>query len=159
MKTLLRWLPWLVLGWTALSAADNAAVIAAVIAADEERMAATKAADAARLGAILSDELRYAHSNGVVDAKASFIESLVTGASVYVNFNYKERTVVPAGPGVALMSGRVVIDLRAAGGPFQVDLNYLAVWREEGGKWRFLAWQSCRNPVAAAVGDTAAGRR
>ena len=26
------------------------------------------------------------------------------------------------------------------------DLNYLAVWREEKGKWRFLAWQSCKNP-------------
>ena len=24
------------------------------------------------------------------------------------------------------------------------------VWREEGGKWRFLAWQSCKNPPPAA---------
>lgn len=159
MKTLLRWLPWFFLGLPALSAADDAAVIVAVIAADEERVAATKAADAARLDAIFSDELRYAHSNGVVDSKASYTESLVTHASVYVNFNYKERTVVPAGPGVALMSGRVVIDLRNADGPFQVDLNYLAVWREEGGKWRFLAWQSCRNPVPAVAGAAAAAKR
>ncbi len=151
MKNLLRWLPWLVLGFGSLSAADNGAVITAVLAADEERMAATKAADAARLDAIFSDALRYAHSNGVVDGKASYTDSLVTHTSVYVNFDYKERTVLPAGPGVALMSGRVVIDLRNASGPFQVDLNYLAVWREEGGKWRFLAWQSCRNPVPAAA--------
>jgi len=29
------------------------------------------------------------------------------------------------------------------------DLNYLAVYREENGKWRFLAWQSCKNPPEA----------
>jgi len=26
-------------------------------------------------------------------------------------------------------------------------LSYLAVWREENGQWRFLAWQSCKLPV------------
>jgi len=30
-----------------------------------------------------------------------------------------------------------------------LDLNYLAVWRQEGGRWRFLAWQSCKNPSPA----------
>jgi len=26
-------------------------------------------------------------------------------------------------------------------------LSFLAVWREENGKWRFLAWQSCKLPA------------
>ena len=30
-----------------------------------------------------------------------------------------------------------------------LDLNFLTVWREEGGKWRFLAWKSCKNPPPA----------
>ena len=30
-----------------------------------------------------------------------------------------------------------------------LDLNFLAVWREENGHWRFLAWQSCKNPPPA----------
>ena len=41
------------------------------------------------------------------------------------------------------------IDVSTASGKQQNDLNFLAVWREENGKWRFLAWQSCRNPPAA----------
>jgi hypothetical protein len=27
--------------------------------------------------------------------------------------------------------------------------GYLAVWREEKGHWRFLAWQSCKLPTPA----------
>jgi ketosteroid isomerase-like protein len=129
---------------------STSSLSSAVAAADEERMAAVKAADPARLSAILSDDLRYAHSNGKVDNKASFMDSLVSHKTVYEKFDYKERTIWPAGPGVAIMSGRVVIDVRTGEQKQSIDLNYLAVWREENGKWRFLAWQSCRIPAPAA---------
>lgn len=130
-------------------AAVNSAFLAAVTAADDERLAATKAGDRGRLEAIFSDGLRYAHSNGKIDSKASYIESLVSRQTVYESFEYKERTFTPAGPGVVLMSGRVLVNSRNNGQPLALDLNFLAVWREEGGHWRFLAWQSCRNQPPA----------
>jgi len=45
------------------------------------------------------------------------------------------------------MKGRVLVHMKSktTGQKLVNDLNYLAVWREENGKWRFLAWQSCRN--------------
>ena len=131
------------------SAAANEKLIAAVTAADEERMAATKAADPKRLEAIFSDELRYAHSSGKVDNKKSYVESLVSHRTVYESFDYKERTFLPVGPGIVLMSGRALIHARTDGQKVENDLNFLAVWREENGKWRFLAWQSCKNPPPA----------
>lgn len=133
------------------TASASSAVIAAVAAADEERMSATKAADPARLSAILSDDLRYAHSNGKVDNKASFMESLVSHKTVYEKFDYKERTISVAGPGVAIMTGRLIVDVRTGEQKQVIDLGYLAVWREENGKWRFLAWQSCKLPAPAAA--------
>ena len=133
-----------------VTADQNQAVIAAIIAADEERIAATSAADPARLRAIFSDELRYAHSSGKVDHKASTIELLVSRQTVYQHFDYKERNILPAAPGIALMSGRVIVALLVDQKPVNIDLNYLAVWRLEQGKWRFLAWQSCRNPAPVA---------
>ena len=133
------------------AASPDAAVVRAVTAADDERVAASSAADAARLDAILSNDLRYAHSNGKIDSKASLTDSLVSHKTVYEHFDYKERTITPAGPGVALMSGRVLIDVRSGSQKQTIDLNYLAVWREEQGRWRFLAWQSCKNPAAPAV--------
>ena len=48
------------------------------------------------------------------------------------------------------MTGRVLIHSSNNGQKVENDLNFLAVWREEGGKWRFLAWQSCKNPAPAA---------
>ena len=156
MKTLLRALPLILLGLVSLRAAErgSADVIAAVTAADAARQRAFIEADEAELAAILSDELRYAHSNGKVDTKAMLMETLLGGSSDYQSFDYEERNFTPAGPGVVLMSGRVIVGLRNADGPQRIDLNFLAVWREEGGRWRFLAWQSCRNPVAAVVGAT-----
>jgi hypothetical protein len=136
---------------TAVLAAD---VEAAILAADEERMNATKSADSDKLNAILSDDLRYAHSNGSVDSKATLIAALVSRKSIYQSFDYKERKIVSAGPNAAVMSGRVLVGILSGEQRILLDLNYLAVWRQENGKWRFLAWQSCRNPApqpAAAV--------
>lgn len=153
MKTLLRALPLMLLGLVALPAAEpgSADVMAAVTAADAARQRAFVAADRAELAAILSDELRYAHSNGKVDTKAMLMETLLDGRSDYESFDYEERNFTPAGPGVVLMSGRVIVGLRNADGPQRIDLNFLAVWRQEGGAWRFLAWQSCRNPAPSAA--------
>lgn len=124
----------------------RAAIIAAVTAADDERAGALIAADRARLDAILSDDLRYAHSSGAVDNKNSYLEAVIAGRAFYGGFDYRERTFNPVAPGIVLMSGRVIIQSRNNQQPSVLDLNYLAVWREENGKWRFLAWQSCKNP-------------
>ena len=152
MKNLLRLLPLLALFTGVLPAANTDKLIAAVRAADDERVAATKSGDRARLEAIYSDDLHYAHSNGKIDTKASYVESLVKRTTIYEKYDYLTREFRPAGPGVVLMIGRVLIQSSGAGGTQKNDLNILAVWREEKGKWRFLAWQSCKNlPPATAA--------
>lgn len=149
MKALLRLLLLLTLFVGVLRAAEDP-VIAAVRAADDERTAATKAADPARLAAIFSDGLHYAHSSGKIDDKASYVASLTSRKTIYESFKYETRNFTIAGPGVVLMTGRVVVHASNDGQKVINDLNFLAVWREEGGKWRFLAWQSCKNPPAAS---------
>jgi hypothetical protein len=138
-----------------LPAADSSAAfsyvvkdpeLAAVRAADDARVTAARTRDRAQLAAVLADELRYAHSSGIVDTKESYIDSIVSGRSVYDSYDYEERVFKPVAPGVVLMTGRVLIQSRNADGPLLIDLNFLAVWRNENGVWRFLAWQSCRNP-------------
>jgi hypothetical protein len=48
------------------------------------------------------------------------------------------------------MTGRVLVKVGPPGKPNELDLSYLAIWREENGKWRFLAWQSCKIPPPVA---------
>ncbi len=123
-------------------------LIAAVRAADDERVAATISADRTRLEQILSDQLTYAHSNGKLDTKVSLIDALLARRMVYDGIEYRERIFVPITAGAALMRGRAILHVRAGQQPLALDVNYLAVWRQEGGAWRMLAWQSSHNPDA-----------
>ncbi|GAB5558976.1 MAG: hypothetical protein SynsKO_06230 [Synoicihabitans sp.] len=123
--------------------------IAAVTAADAERMAATIAGDRGRLEAVLSKDLRYAHSSGTVEDRAAFIDTLITERVIYKKFTYQERNFTPVGSDAVAMSGRVLIDVVVNAKDISVDLNFLSVWRKENGHWRFLAWQSCTNPPAS----------
>lgn len=129
-------------------AADDAQ-LSAVKAADKARVAAMQSGDRNKLDAIFADELRYAHSNGVVDTKASFIEILGSGKTKYVGYDYEEQNFTFPAPGIALMTGRSHVKAVTATGEMDSVLSFLAVWREEKGQWRFLAWQSCKPPPAA----------
>ena len=140
------------LTFTFAPAADDK-LIASVRAADDARVAATKAADTKRLAAIYSGALHYAHSSGKVDDKASQLDGIASSPNHYERIDYKERTFIPAGPGIVLMKGRVLVHMtnKTTGAKTMNDINYLAVYREEKGKWRFLAWQSCKNPEPTAA--------
>ena len=145
MKSHLRLLLLLTTFFTLPLHADDAAEI---LAADDARISAMQARDAGKLDAIFSADLHYAHSNGVVDTKASFMEVLTSGATRYVGYDHVERKATFPTPGVALVSGRARIQAETAKGAMDSVLSYLSVWRLEEGKWRFLAWQSCRLPPA-----------
>lgn len=130
----------------ALHAADDPHG-AAVRTADDRRVAAMKSPDRERLSAIFSDDLRYAHSTGAVDTKASFIDALTSGKTQYVGYDYDERSFTFPAPGIALMTGRVRIKAKTGDAVSDGTLSFLAVWRLESGQWRFLAWQSCKLPL------------
>jgi hypothetical protein len=140
MKTLLTTLICLV---TVISFAEEAP-LAAVKTADDARLAAMKSPDRDKLSAIFSDELRYAHSSGVVDTKTSFIEVLLKGTTKYQAVDYVERNFTFPAPGIALMTGSAKLKIGTEAGTIEPTLAFLAVWRLEKGQWRFLAWQSCK---------------
>ena len=123
---------------------EKPAELAAVIAADDARVAAFKKPTAEALEKIFSSDLHYAHSTGVVDTKPSFINVLTSGKTKYVGIDYENREWSFPAPGIALMTGRVRIQAVTADAALDNLLSFLAVWRLEEGRWRFLAWQSCR---------------
>jgi len=133
-----------------LPAADDASTpsLAAVSAADDVRVSAMLKPNKAALDATLSDDLRYAHSNGKVDTKASLTASLLAGEAKYLSYKYSERTFTFPAPNVALMTGRLEVQAVVDGVSMTTGIGYLAVWRLEQGKWKFLAWQSCKIPPA-----------
>lgn len=117
-------------------------------AADDARVAAIVKMEKAGLEEAFSDELRYAHSTGAVDDKGAYIDLILSGRTKYLTYDYKVRDFTFPAPGIALMAGKVHIKSDTGGTINDAVLGYLAVWREEGGKWKFLAWQSCKLPEA-----------
>ena len=138
----------LIVTFSILSHAEDNARLSAVKAADKTRVTAMQTADRDQLTTIFSDELRYAHSTGVVDTKTSLIDVLTSGKTKYVGYDYEEQSFTFPAPGIALMSGRAHVKAETANGTMDSVLSFLAVWREEKGQWKFLAWQSCKLPPA-----------
>ena len=101
-----------------------------------------------KLEAVLSPELRYTHSNGQVDTKASLIESLLDGSAKYLKYDFHERTVTFPAPGIALMAGRFDVKAVVKGNAAESTISFLAVWRLEKGGGKFRAWHSCKIPPA-----------
>ena len=147
MKTLLlTLLLTLPLGLGVATAAEPAAD--AVRAADDARVAAMLAPTKDALDVVLSEDLRYAHSNGKVDTKASLTASLLGGEAKYLSYKYTERNFRFPAPDVAIMAGRLEVQAKVDGVAMTTGISYLAVWRLENGRWKFLAWQSCKLPPA-----------
>jgi len=119
-----------------------------VSAANDARVAAMLAPTREKLDAVLSPDLRYTHSNGQIDSKASLIDSLLDGSAKYMKYQFHECSFTFPAPGIALMAGRFDVKAVVKGNAADSTISFLGVWRLEKGEWKFLAWQSCKIPPA-----------
>lgn len=125
-----------------LQAADKPAD--AVLRIDQARLAAMMAGDAKALGKVMSEELAFVHSDGRIETKADYVKNVLAGDTAYADVITKDvRTMEPA-PGVVILIGAQEMRKRLGPTWSEVKLRFMSVWREEGGAWRMVAWQSMR---------------
>ncbi len=116
------------------------------VAADEQRFAAAVDADVATLQNLLADDLVYCHSGGDCEGKASFIESLRSGALDYEFIRPEKPTVTALGDAV-ILNGAAIARFSRNGSPMrEAKLGYtdVFVWRD--GRWQLVAWRSIGLP-------------
>jgi hypothetical protein len=119
--------------------------IAAVRAAELARFAANLGPDAKALDELLDDQLEYVHSNGEVDTKRSFIDSLVSGKRDYVSAKAEIENVRLLGD-VAIIRGKARVTVADAGTARDLHIGYTDVWVWKNGRWQMTAWRSARLP-------------
>lgn len=119
-----------------------------ITAADDARVAAMKARDGAKLSGYLSEDLHYAHSNALVDTKASFLDLIVSGKAKYLRLDYVKREFTFPAPGMATMTGFFDVKAVINETTTETQICFLGVWRLEKGEWKLLAWQTCKVPPA-----------
>ena len=114
-------------------------------AAEATRFQAQVDADAKALAPLLDDQLEYVHSNGELDSKTSFIESLTTGRRDYVSTTFTIESLRIFGD-VALIRGKAKVTVADNGQSKDLSLGYTDAWVWKDGRWQMTAWRSMRMP-------------
>lgn len=115
-----------------------------VLRADQARRAAMVAGDADALGRVMAEELAFVHSDGRIESKVDYVKNVLAGDTAYADVITKDvRTMEPAS-GVVILIGAQEMKKRLGPTWSEVKLRFMAVWRNEGGTWRMVAWQSMR---------------
>jgi hypothetical protein len=122
-------------------------VVAEVLAAEDRRYDALLGPDLPALEQLLHDRLSYAHSSGVRDTKAEYLEKIRSGYYRYRRMEHPVERVDVVGETVVVV-GRMTADLDVAGTPKTIDNLALAVWTEDAGEWQLLAYASTPLPRA-----------
>jgi hypothetical protein len=131
-----------------------------VFAKDDTRVLAVKAAEAARfqanidadakvLGQVLADDLEYVHSNGELNTKQQFIDSLTGGRRDYVTTAFDIQSVRLVGD-VAIIRGTAKVTVVDNGQSRDLDIGYTDIWVWKDQRWQMTAWRSARMPAPAA---------
>ncbi len=119
--------------------------IAAVTAAERARFEANVKADAQALQRLLAADLEYVHSNGELDSRQSFIDSLTSGKRDYVSAVPSIESVRIHGD-TATIRGKAKVTVADAGTARDLHIGYTDVWVWRDGRWQMTAWRSARLP-------------
>ena len=123
--------------------------IPALKAAEARRFQANVDADAKVLGQVLDEALEYVHSNGDLDSKSSFIESLTSGKRDYLATTFDIQGIRILGD-VAIIRGTAKVTVADNGQPRDLDLGYTDIWVWKDKRWQMTAWRSARMPPPSA---------
>jgi len=113
---------------------------------DGRRMAAAIAKDRTTLQALLADDMRYVHSSGIDEDRATYVERCCNGHYDYQGFTSLRRDWRLYGD-VALCNGDVQIEVKVQGTAKTIQSRYLQVWTRGPKGWRMASWQS--TPLAS----------
>jgi len=113
--------------------------------AEDARYAAQMANDFAAMERLLGNDLTYIHSSTLVDSKASFIESMRSGAVRYRSMRRGDVKVRCYGC-LAIITGQGRFDVTVKGENRTLNLLFHAVWAKRAAGLQFVSWQATRLP-------------
>jgi ketosteroid isomerase-like protein len=117
----------------------------AVKQAEKDWAVAVVKKDYTVLDRVFADDLQYTHSDGRLDTKQSYLESLKSGKQTYHAAEHQSIDVKMMGKDVALV--RAMLRMTAVSGtaqPTPANFSVLRVYRLRGGNWQMVAHQSAR---------------
>jgi len=98
-------------------------------------------ADKSALENLITKELSYGHSSGVVESKPQLLEVIVNGKNDYVTMDLSNQTISIV-DNIALVRHTMVAEILIEGAVNTLKLGVLLVWQMKENKWQLLARQA-----------------
>ncbi len=99
--------------------------------------------DKATLDRLVTDELTYGHSSGLIQDKTAFEEALLSKTSDFVTIDLTQQTIKVAG-NTAWVRHILSATTNDGGKAGTTKLSVLLVWVKNKGTWRLLARQAVK---------------
>ncbi|MEP7320978.1 MAG: nuclear transport factor 2 family protein [Saprospiraceae bacterium] len=99
--------------------------------------------DKAKLESLLTDQLTYGHSNGLIENKTQCIENLVSGNSDFVDITQTNQQSNIMG-NTAWVRFDLFAHTNNKGVPGETKLKVLLIWVKDGKNWKLLARQAVK---------------
>ncbi len=100
-------------------------------------------ADGAVLSRLSDEHLTYGHSNGNIQTKTQFVDTIVSGQSDFVSIQLTDA-YIKTEDNIAIARHTFIAETNDGGKPNNIKLHILWVWLLEGGEWKMIARQAVR---------------
>jgi hypothetical protein len=99
--------------------------------------------DSVGLSTVLSGDVTYGHTNGIIQTKAQLIRSVMSGEQDYKTIEPSNMEVRMYGnTGVATMNSKVVMNYQDK--PLEINMFITMVWIRSDTEWKLVARQSVK---------------
>jgi ketosteroid isomerase-like protein len=99
--------------------------------------------DKALLESLTAPDLNYGHSSGLIEDRAAFINSIVTGKNDFKSLELSNQTVNLVGKDLAFVRHNLKAEIGLLdGSSITPDIGVFQVWQKQKGQWKLLARQA-----------------
>jgi ketosteroid isomerase-like protein len=100
--------------------------------------------DSVTFSRILSDDLTYGHSIGLMQSKQELIRSVMSGQHEYKSIEPSDMKI-RLYDNTAVVTAKAKVKLNSDGKPLDLSMNLLLVWVKQGNEWKLVARQAVKN--------------
>lgn len=111
----------------------------------EQLFEAMMKADRLSLMNLLSDDLSYGHSSGIIQNKAEFVEEIISGKPIKLTeIRAEKQTITVSGNSAVVRHIFIANGINASGEVNSIRIGNCLVWKKGKGSWKLFVRQAYR---------------
>jgi hypothetical protein len=117
---------------------------AKILVLERQRYNLMEASDTTELSFLIASSVMYIHSNGMLDTKTSFLNSIATKELVHKKITTSEEVVRLYHKKMAIVTGKSIYDINWRGQDMTLNFFHTNVYYKVRGKWLLINRQTSK---------------